>query len=221
MSIKKIFLLLLLIFLSISTMCQTKYGVRAGMSLSTYYSAQGLYQFKPGVHIGGVAEIPIDSSNFSFLYGVYFADKGTKIKGFMYVDPAFKSFIDNYNYYININEYYYHLEIPLLFTYNIPIDEKLTIKPQLGPFISYALFSKLYGESTYLFSDSFKEYSEYESYLKDFIFSIGGNVGFTAYYKKKYSFTLSSDIGYLVDGSSNNFKNRPDISMFFSLGYSF
>ena len=74
---KKTIILIALIFVSIATMSQTKFGVRAGMTLSTYYSAQSIYQFKPGIHIGGIADIPIGSSKFSFVPGVYFADKGT------------------------------------------------------------------------------------------------------------------------------------------------
>ncbi|MDD3287188.1 MAG: outer membrane beta-barrel protein, partial [Bacteroidales bacterium] len=74
---KKIIILVALIFVSIATMSQIKYGVRAGMTLSTYSSAQFNYKFKPGIHIGGVADIPIGSSKFSFVPGVYFADKGT------------------------------------------------------------------------------------------------------------------------------------------------
>ena len=79
---KKPIILVALLFISIATIAQTTYGVRAGMALSTYYSAQSVYQFKPGIHIGGVADIPICSSKFSFVPGVYFADKGTTAEGY-------------------------------------------------------------------------------------------------------------------------------------------
>ena len=78
---KKTIILIALIFVSIATISQTKYGVRAGMTLSTCSSAQFNYKFKPGIHIGGVADIPIGSSKFSFVPGLYFADKGTIEEG--------------------------------------------------------------------------------------------------------------------------------------------
>ena len=106
---KKTIVLVALIFVSLATIAQTSYGVRAGMSLSTYYSAQSIYQFKPGIHIGGVADIPIASSKFSFVPGVYFVDKGTKID--TYVEEG-----HGYNYYYKENISSYQLQIPLLFT---------------------------------------------------------------------------------------------------------
>ena len=64
---KKTIVLVALILLSVVSIAQIKFGVRGGMTLSSYNSAQVFYKFKPGVHIGGVADIPLGSSKFSFV----------------------------------------------------------------------------------------------------------------------------------------------------------
>ncbi|MBP1629700.1 MAG: hypothetical protein H6Q15_593 [Bacteroidetes bacterium] len=224
---KKTIILIALIFVSIATMSQTKYGVRAGMSLSTYNSAQSLYQFKPGIHIGGVADIPIGSSRFSFLPGVYFADKGTKVEGFPSIEGHF--FVAPDPLYLKVTHYNYQLEIPLLFTYNIPINEKLTLKPQIGAYVSYTIFGRINEKidyvGGYLNAPTDKETSKDYFFYDGNYFGLGGNVGLSAFYNK-YSFTLSCDVG----DSFNKFKRvyyseygyyYPDICMFFSLGYNF
>jgi len=223
---KKTIILIALIFVSIATMSQTKYGVRAGMSLSTYYSAQSIYQFKPGIHIGGIADIPIGSSKFSFVPGVYFADKGTKTEG--YYPPKNVYFvIAPDQFYFKETHYNYQLEIPLLFTYKIPINEKLTLKPQIGAFVSYTIFGRINGERDYLYMinpNSPTEISENYYFYERFYLGFGGNLGLSAFYNK-YSFTLSCDVGYPnnegTDSAYERDGNYPNICMFFSLGYNF
>ena len=224
---KKTIILIALIFVSIATMSQTKFGVRAGMTVSTYYSAQDIYQFKPGIHIGGVADIPIASSRFSFVTGMYFADKGTKTEGYFPPDNVyFASQVDQY--FFKGTHYNYQLEIPLLFTYKILINDKLTLNPQIGAFVSYTIFGRINEkrdyQSTILFEIPPKYPIDYYFY-NDTYLGFGGNVGVAAFYKK-YSFTFSCDIGYNNHPNStteffysNN--NYPDICMFFSLGYNF
>ena len=134
---KKTIILVALILVSITTMSQIKFGVRGGMTLSTYSSAKFNYKFKPGIHIGGVADIPIGSSKFSFVSGVYFDDKGTIEKG----DSRDIDYVNGYpDHYYKVTSYNYQLEIPLLFTYKISINDKLSLKPQIGAYISYGLF---------------------------------------------------------------------------------
>ncbi|MDD3668287.1 MAG: outer membrane beta-barrel protein, partial [Bacteroidales bacterium] len=138
---KKPIILVALLFISISTIAQTTYGVRAGMSFSTYFSAQSIYQFKPGIHIGGVADIPIGSSKFSFVPGVYFADKGTKAEGYFPPENVYFCFpVDQY--FFEGVHYNYQLEFPLLFSYKITINDKLTLKPHIGAFLSYTIFGR-------------------------------------------------------------------------------
>jgi hypothetical protein len=214
---KKTIILVALIFVSIVTIAQTKYGVRAGMTLSTYASAQSNYEFKPGVHIGGVADIPLGSSKFSFVPGVYLADKGTKINS----DDSYEDASVPVYYYKEVN-YNYQLEIPLLFTYKIPINEKLSLKPQIGAYISYGLFQIIKGKRDYLgiVSQNYPtEYTSYHYFYEDNSFSLsyGGNLGLSAFYNK-YSFTLSCDVGSLF---GSRLLHYPDICMFFSLGYTF
>lgn len=224
---KKIIILVAFIFLSIATISQTKYGVRAGMSLSANNFAQALDCLKQGIHIGGVADIPLGSSKFSFVPGVYLADKGTKIEGYFYSVSVNKSTAGNNNHYINSVTYNYQLEIPLLFTYKIPINEKLSLKPQLGAFVSYTMFGRINEKIYFIVMESptsnietSKDYYFYD----DIYFGFGGNIGLSAFYNK-YSFTLSCDVGYSNHPTTIKFiypnNNYPDICMFFSLGYNF
>ena len=225
---KKTIVLVALILLSIVSIAQTKYGVRAGMSFSTYFSAQSIYQFKPGIHIGGVADIPIGSSKFSFVPGVYFADKGTKTIGDYPPKDAIFCFAPEAHYYFKETHYNYQLEFPFLFTYKIPINEKLNLKPQIGAYVSYTMFARTNEKRDYSFSVAPNPPSEVSEdyYFYDGIYlGFGGNVGISAFYKK-YSVTLSCDVGYNghprshTEFSYANY-NYPDICMYFSLGYNF
>ncbi|MFA7082280.1 MAG: porin family protein [Bacteroidales bacterium] len=212
---KKTIVLFALIFVSIAAIAQTSYGVRGGMTLSSYNSAQFFYKFKPGVHIGGVADIPLGSSKFSFVPGVYFADKGTKIDA--YAEPS-----HGYNYYYKVNISSYQLQIPLLFTYNISINDKIKLKPQIGGFLSYGIFGIYNEKRDYEGTDSSNYPNEMTSYHyfydHHFFLDYGGNIGLSIFYNK-YSFTLSCDVGSL--SGSSFYSNYPDICMFFSLGYNF
>ena len=225
---KKPIILVALLFISISTIAQTTYGVRAGMTLSTYYSAQSIYQFKPGIHIGGVADIPIGSSKFSFVPGVYLADKGTKTIGDYPPKDAIFCFAPEAHYYFKETHYNYQLEFPFLFTYKIPINEKLNLKPQIGAYVSYTMFARTNEKRDYSFSVAPNPPSEVSEdyYFYDGIYlGFGGNVGISAFYNK-YSFTISCDVGYNghprshTEFSYANY-NYPDICMYFSLGYNF
>lgn len=224
---KKPIILVALLFISIATIAQTTYGVRAGMTLSTYYSAQEVYQFKPGIHIGGIAEIPIGSSKFSFVPGVYLADKGTKAEGY-FPPPNVYFIVQPDEFTFKENYYNYQLEFPLLFNYKITINEKLSLKPQLGAYVSYTMFGRSNSKRNYFYSiytNPPSELSEDYYFYNGFYLGFGGNVGLSTIYNK-YSFTLSCDVGY--NGHPNNFtesfyttNNYPDICMFFSLGYNF
>ncbi len=225
---KKTIILIALIFVSIATISQTKYGVRAGMTLSTYSSAQSIYQFKPGIHIGGIADIPIGSSKFSFVPGVYLADKGTKTIGDYPPKDAIFCFAPEAHYYFKETHYNYQLEFPFLFTYKIPINEKLNLKPQIGAYVSYTMFARTNEKRDYSFSVAPNPPSEVSEdyYFYDGIYlGFGGNVGISAFYNK-YSFTISCDVGYNnhprshTEFSYANY-NYPDICMYFSLGYNF
>ena len=224
---KKPIILVALLFISISTIAQTTYGVRAGMSFSTYFSAQSIYQFKPGIHIGGVADIPIGSSKFSFVPGVYFADKGTKAEGYFPPENVYFCFpVDQY--FFEGVHYNYQLEFPLLFTYKITINDKFSLKPQIGAYVSYTMFARTNEKRDYtsnILINTPPEFPIDYYFYDDFYLGFGGNVGLSAFYKK-YSFTLSCDVGYNnhPKNTTENFYfdyDYPDICMYFSLGYNF
>ncbi|HBN05124.1 MAG TPA: hypothetical protein DD434_04955 [Bacteroidales bacterium] len=222
---KRVLVLFVLIFISFTAISQTKFGVRAGMTLSTYCSAQEDYLFKPGIHIGGVADIPLGSSNFSFLPGLYFADKGTKIKGdFPHSDIIF--FVRPEAFNLKETHYNFQLEIPLLLAYKIPINEKVTLKPQIGVYFSYTMFGRINSKYNYYFSydpNPPSEITEDYYFYNDFYLGLGGNIGLSAFYNK-YSFTISCDAGFSNNEGtilSYEIENYPDICIYFSLGYNF
>ncbi len=220
---KKTIILFVLILLSLVSIAQIKYGLRAGMTLSSYNLAQSVYQFKPGIHIGGVADIPLGSSEFSFVPGVYFADKGTKTKGHFppenvdFVLPVDKYFFEG-------TDYKYQLEIPLLFTYKIKINEKSSLKPQIGVYLSYGILGiskeKRYYDEGAVSSGCPTEFTYYSHFYdkNGSFWGYGGNIGLSIFYNK-FSYTFSCDVGYLDYIVRPT--EYPDICMFFSLGYNF
>lgn len=222
---KKVITLAALMFASVAAMSQTQYGIRAGMTLSTYHSAQSIYQFKPGIHIGGVADIPIGSSKFSFVPGIYFADKGTQTKGSFPLTPI-NSFVPFDEYTFEGTHRNYQLEIPLLFTYRIPVNENFTLKPQIGAFVSYTVFGRINEERKYVNAVTTPPPFPMDYYFYDGnCLGFGGNAGVSAVCNG-YSFTVSCDVGYnnrpnTVSDFLYSDSNAPDICILFSLGYDF
>lgn len=222
---KKIVILIALVVISTTAMSQTQYGIRAGMTLSTYHSAQSIYQFKPGIHVGGVADIPIGSSKFSFMPGIYFADKGTKTKGSFPLTPV-NSFVPLDEYTFEGTHHNYQLEIPLLFTYRIPVNENFTLKPQIGAFVSYTVFGRINEDRKYVsMVTAPPEFPMYYYFHDGNYWGFGGNAGLSALYNR-YSFTVSCDVGHNNrPNTQSNFlyydSRNPDICVLFSFGYDF
>ena len=215
---KKTILLLAFICLSVTVSAQISFGVRAGMDVSSYYSASSIYSFKPGVHVGAIVDFPI-CSKFSFVSGLYLADKGTKAKGdfppdgiYFYMPCEPYAFIETNNN--------YQLEMPLLFTYKIPLNSNLSLKPQIGAYLAYTLFGNIKDERVY--STGKKTNSKNYS-VSDGIYGVGANAGISVLHNK-FSFTYSCDFGFLNHEDGYVFYevgNYPDICMFLSLGYNF
>lgn len=126
-----------------------------------------------------------------------------------------KEYSSNDNYKTTL--YNYQLEIPLLFIYKIPINDKLNLKPQIGAYVEYGLFEITNWKRDYINTNSQPDEGTYSSYFYDSPFGLlyGANVGISTFYNK-YSFTLSCDIS-----SISRLRKYPDICLFFSLGYNF
>lgn len=220
---RKIIVLSVLISLSISVSAQISFGVRGGMDLSSYSAAKSDYLFKPGFHVGTIIDFPLCTSNFSFVSGLYIADKGAKAKGNSNW-PDVETFVavDNYTY--KETKINYQLEIPLLIAYRIPLNKNISLKPQLGAFFSYTLFGNSKAEYNYTNTGKTNNVSS-NDYASDGFFAIGANAGLSVFYNK-FSFTYSCDIGYSNEIRretiiTSDLSNYPDICMFFSLGYNF
>ncbi len=220
---KKTIILIALIFVSIATMSQIKFGVRGGMTLSSYYSTQNFHKFKPSFHVGGIVDIPIATSKFSFVTGLYFADKGSKEDG----NIIENNFTNVYGYSFKTTYNDYQLELPVLFTYKIPLNENLSLKPQIGFYVSYTLLMEM--EESRVYSRDYASNPETNvtiiDHASDKIINIGANAGVSLFYKN-YSFTYSCDAGYpnrnhYLRDVWNAPSDYPDICMFFSLGYNF
>lgn len=220
---KKTFLLVALMFVSFATMSQIKFGVRGGMTLSSYYASQFFHEFKPSFHVGGIVDIPIATSKFSIVTGLYFADKGSKEEGNIIED----NYTHAYSYSLKTTYDDYQLELPLLFTYKIPLNENISLKPQIGFYVSYTLLMEM--EESRVYSRDYASNPETNvtiiDHASDKIINIGANAGVSLFYKN-YSFTYSCDAGHstrndYIRDARNAPIDYPDISMFFSLGYNF
>lgn len=217
---KKTIILLAFIFLSVTVSAQISFGVRAGMDVSSYSLASSIYSFKPGFHVGAVVDFPI-ASKFSFVSGLYLADKGTKAKGDFPPDNVYFFLpVERYSFIETNNNY--QLEVPLLFTYKIPLNSNVSLKPQIGAFFAYTLFGNIEDERVYYRGKqtNSKNYS-----VSDGVFGIGANAGISVFYNK-FSVTYSCDFGISSkeEGYSTFYYevgNYPDICMFLSLGYNF
>ncbi len=224
---KKTIILVALLLVSIVSIAQIKYGVRAGMTLSKYgpigiyESQERFYSFKPGVHIGTSIDFPFKSSRFSFSTGLYFADKGTKIYGhFPYEGMRVHLLSDEFTF--EATESNYSLEVPLLFTYNIQKNKNISIKPQIGFFVAYTLFGKTEGERVFKqnYSNPNTEIS-YNYLPSDYLIGVGLNTGISFIYKN-ISFTYSCDLGAeTLKSDQSAYHNVSMLTMFFSLGYNF
>jgi hypothetical protein len=220
---RKIIILSVLISLSLSVSAQISFGVRGGMDLSSYSAAKSDYLFKPGFHVGAIIDFPLSNSNFSFVSGLYIADKGTKAKGNSnWPDVETLVAVDDYTYKETRDNY--QLEIPLLIAYRIPLTKNISLKPQFGAFFSYTLFGNTKTEYNYTNTGRISNVSS-NDYASDGFYSIGANAGLSVFYNK-FSFTYSCDLGYsnetrLETIITSNLSNYPDICMFFSLGYNF
>ncbi len=218
---KKTIILIPLMLISIVSWSQVSYGVRAGMSLSAYDLPYSNYLFKPSFNVGAIADIPIASSKFSFVPGLYFADKGSKDKGLYLAD-----YISQDHFYYNSTLSDYQLELPLLFTYKILINKNITLKPQLGLFVSYSIYSKF--EETRDYIKIVEESHDYVSYsyvsASYYVYNFGANAGISVFYNK-FSFTYSCDFGYSSSMRPSKYFEiggyYPDICMYFTLGYNF
>lgn len=217
---KKTIILITLLFLSNVSWSQVTYGVRAGMSLSSYV-IKPYFLFKPGVHVGGIVDVSI-SSKFSLVSGLYFADKGSRNEG-EFIDDLSN---EQYSFDATINDY--QIELPLLLTYKISLNNNLSLKPQIGMFASYTLYSEINDTRVYV-KNSIKgtpiHSSQYYNALDYNIYTFGMNIGLSVLYKN-FSFTYSWDLGVMSDymfARSYWDGHYPGANscMFFSLGYNF
>ena len=173
---KKTILLVALMFVSIAAMSQIKFGVRGGMTLSTYSSAKFNYKFKPGIHIGGVADIPIGSSKFSFVPGVYFADKGTIGAG---VYAGAGTYLLHSSWYAN----HYRAMAGVRGTFHYPIIDKLDTYAGIGLGLEYW---------SYKYASSYWGYDDYS--YNDIDLDAGFFIG--ARYPLTEKFTVFGELGY-------------------------
>lgn len=126
---KKIILGLALIVMTLSANAQVRFGVKAGMNISTIRVSEGLESdYKPGFHAGVILDMPL-SGNFYFNPQLVFSQMGCKQDGEVLADGDIKATLN-------------YLQLPLDFNYRYPLSDKATLDCIAGPYIALGLSSK-------------------------------------------------------------------------------
>jgi hypothetical protein len=174
-------------------------GIRAGMNLSSLGGTLGsVYDSKIGFNVGLNVEYSI-IKQVAIKSGIYFTIKGAK-----YSDSY-----EVYNYYsgyqtvekdYTINEDY--LQIPILGSYKLPLNNKLNLEFNFGPYLAYGIAGKTEGDNTFGSNG-----------LDTFDFGLIGGTGLT--YKKFY-------VGLQYDlGLSNIAPSASNRNFSVNVGYNF
>ena len=186
--------------------------VKGGFNLSKIYAADeddtysDEYDMKPGFHVGGAVEIPINQ-NFMFEPGIIFITKGVKME-----EPDYEiSSKANLNY----------VDIPLLFKASSSNDGGLGFYGALGPYIGIGISGQVAmeydGEEE---SDDIKFGSdEDEDDLKrlDMGISVGGGIEFSS-----FQIGVSYDYGLINIATYQDYGNKVKNRVLkFTLGYKF
>ena len=200
---------LLLLFVTIQSFAQVKFGVKAGLNLSNMTAKDNTrtysnnYKTKTGFHFGVTAEFPI-SESFSFEPGMLYSSKG-----YMYKET-------DYNVTASVN----YLEIPMNAIYKIDLSgAKMLISA--GPYLGFALSGKYKGtEKGYDFNESIKIGNNADN---DDIKSLdyGLNIGVGAEIKQitiglQYGLGLANISTYTREGTKSSNK-----AIGISVGYKF
>ena len=115
---KKTLLLTLIVFYAVSSFSQTYFGIKVGANYTSFRGDLENINYKPGFHVGGVAEITINDA-FSFQPEILYSVQGFQAKE----DASLKS---NYNY----------IQVPLMAKYFVKDLVTLDAGPQIGYLIS-------------------------------------------------------------------------------------
>lgn len=194
---------------------EVKFGVKAGMNLSTLGGDLKDYMDMDqknhvGFHIGAFVDWGL-TENFYIQPGLFYTNKGVR--------EEFKD--EDYSLKLKVNLSY--LEIPVLASYRIGISDNMKWHINAGPYLAYGLGGKFKYEGGEDGDDDEKAFDEDEGDLKrfDFGLSFGTGVSFNAFYVGlKYDLGLvniAGDAWENEDGSAK-IKNR---NFAISVGYTF
>lgn len=208
----KFTLLLMMLFCCIATQsfAQIKYGVNAGLNLSTLVvknndgATTENISAKAGLHIGFTAEYSF-TDKFAFESGLLYSSKGTKYR---YTDSGitYKETI-NYNY----------LEIPMNGVYKIDLgNEKVLLKA--GPYLGFAFSGKyIYDDGSTDKVNIGSDRNTDDIKLLDFGLNFGAGIEI-----KSYTFGLQYGVGLANISTDTSNGNKISNSVFgISLGYKF
>lgn len=203
---KKTLLLFVFFCFTFNAFTQTVY-VKAGFNLSNMFlfgNPVNGFKIKPGFHLGGAFEIPIDTN-------VYF-ETG------LFVDSKGYNFIDNIPSDPNVRgkTELYFIEIPFLFKYKYPL-KNIVFTGSFGPNIGIGIWGyrsqkgSLYVPD-HVNYDCFGETGMYNRFYgalfgslgieyKKYIFSVNCNFGLTNFYSYQYApyhsnYSISLSMGY-------------------------
>ena len=201
---KTIFLVAILAVVS-STFAQgTTFGIRAGLNLPSIEIDEENspeYENTVGFHVGAVADIGLN--NFFYIQpGLFLSTKGAE---YTYPDG-------HHNSYTSL----WYLEIPLLASAKIAINESLAIRINAGPYVGFGIAGTIEHEYTGSVRGPDSEKAFQKNYFKrlDLGLAFGGGVEFQSFYLGvNYDFGLIS-----VADSKIDVYNR---CLGFTLGYNF
>jgi len=184
--------------------------VKGGFNLSKIYVADeddsysDEYDMKPGFHIGGAVEIPINQT-FMFEPGIIFITKGVKMD-----DPDYEISSK-----VNLN----YIDMPLLFKASTSNNEGLGFYGAVGPYIGIGLNGK--GTTEYGGEEESADIKfgsdEDEDDLKrlDMGISVGGGIEFSS-----FQFGVSYDYGLMNIATYQDYGNKVKNRVLkFTLGY--
>lgn len=204
---KKSLLIFIFFCFSFDAFSQSVY-VKAGLNLSNIFqfgnSFTNDFKIKPGFHLGGTFEIPIDT-NFYFETGLFIDSKGYKFESWTQSDPN-----------VRVKTELYFIEIPLLFKYKYPLKNVLIVG-SFGPNFGIGIWGYQTQKGSLFVPDKinydcFGETGMYNRFYgalfgslgieyRKYIFSVNCNFGLTNIYGYRYApyysnYSISLSVGY-------------------------
>lgn len=128
MRTKQILLCMLLACFTLSSFAQNRWGVMAGGLLSKS-TAEGAY-FRGGGYVGGLYDVKVTDA-FYIQPQLLFTYEEFRTNSPKYVESTGRDFYSKFN-----------VDLPLLASFNVRVNQKVNLRINAGPYVSMALFGR-------------------------------------------------------------------------------